>query len=109
MPLVDTPISTRTAVLQALISGEAYGLELIDRIKTRSKGAVVVRQGSLYPALAALEDERLVKSWDGEPMPERGGRPRRYYQLTAKGQRAALETQEALVGFFGALLPEAAR
>ena len=41
-------------------------------------------------------------------MPERGGRPRRYYRLNAKGARAATEQREIVGGLFG-LLPEAAR
>ena len=102
-------VTPRAALLQALISGEGYGLELIERVRLRTKGKVIIGQGSLYPALRELEEEGLLRSWDGEPRPERGGRPRRYYTLTAQGQRAALETREAVGGLFGFLLPEGAR
>lgn len=97
---MELPVSARAALLQALIAGEGYGLELIERVEQRTKGAVKLRQGSVYPALRDLEDEGLVKSYEGEPIPERGGRPRRYYRLTAKGQRAALEQGEAVRGLF---------
>ncbi len=99
-------MSARAALLQALISGDGYGLELIERVREKSKGAVVLHQGSIYPALRALEDEGFVRSYDGEPLPERAGRPRRYYKLTAAGRRAALETREAVVGLFARPIPE---
>ncbi len=91
--------------MQALISGRGYGLELIERVEARSKGQIVLRQGSLYPALRELEDEGMLRSYDGEPMQERGGRPRRYYELTAEGAREARKTGKAMVVFFGPALP----
>jgi PadR family transcriptional regulator, regulatory protein PadR len=106
---MDTPVTARAALLQSLIQGNGYGLELIARVERRTKGAIKLGQGSVYPALRDLEDEGLVKSWDGDPLPERGGRPRRYYELTAQGRRAAVEHQRAIVGLFGNLQPEGAR
>ena len=97
---MDTPISAKTALLQALISGDGYGLDLIERVKKRTNGQVVLGQGSVYPALRDLEEEGLVRSYEGEPMPERGGRPRRYYKLTAAGQKAATEQGRTLASFF---------
>jgi PadR family transcriptional regulator PadR len=38
-----------------------------------------------------LEEEGLVTSYETEPLPERGGRPRKYYELTAGGLREARE------------------
>jgi PadR family transcriptional regulator PadR len=102
--LVETPITARAALLQALISGKGYGLELIERIEALSNGGVKLGQGSVYPTLRSLEDEGLVRSYDGEPMPERGGRPRRYYELTAKGKRVAVEQGRAVIGLCGAVL-----
>ena len=37
--------------------------------------------GRAYPALHRLEDRGVLDSWDGPPVPERGGRPRRYYKM----------------------------
>lgn len=94
---MDSLVSARTALLAALIQSKGYGLELIDRVKTRSKGAVVLKDGSVYPALRALEKEGLVKSWEADPVPERGGRPRRYYELTAEGLRQARQQVKAVI------------
>jgi PadR family transcriptional regulator PadR len=97
---VDSPVNARAALLQSLISGPGFGLELIDRVKERTKGAIRLGQGSIYPALRDLEHEGFLRSYDGEPLPERGGRPRRYYELTAKGKRAAFEQGEVVRSLF---------
>jgi PadR family transcriptional regulator, regulatory protein PadR len=96
---MEPPISAKSALLQALITGPGYGLVLIERVKERTKSAVVLGQGSIYPALRALERDGLLRSWDGETTPERGGRPRRYYELTAEGRRAAFRDQQVFAAF----------
>jgi PadR family transcriptional regulator PadR len=97
-------LDTRTALLAALIQGDSYGLELIERVKRNSNGALKIQQGRVYPVLRALEAEGLLESYDGDPLPERGGRPRRYYKLTAKGLRAARENANAIFGLFAPAL-----
>lgn len=96
---MESPVSAKAALLQALITGPGFGLDLIERVKERTKGAVSLHQGSIYPALRALEREGLLRSWDGETTPERGGRPRRYYELTAEGRRAAYRDQQVFTAF----------
>ena len=94
---MDTPISARTAILMSLIGGRGFGLEIIQRVRERSNGKIILNEGSVYPALKALERDGLLRSYDGEPMPERGGRPRRYYELTGEGRRVATEQRTALL------------
>ncbi len=77
--------SVGTAILQALAEGEGYGLEVIDRVKRRTRGAIELHQGNLYPWLRLLERDGLLRSWDGEATLERGGQPRRYYAVTPVG------------------------
>lgn len=72
-------------------------MEIIERVRERSNGQILLNEGSVYPALKALEREGLLRSFDGEPMPERGGRPRRYYELTGEGWRIAREQRTALL------------
>lgn len=95
---MDTPLSAQAALLAALIEGKGYGLDLIERVKTRTGGHVKLNEGSVYPALRAMEDEGLLRSFNADPLPSRGGRPRRYYELTADGLRAARAQAEALKG-----------
>ncbi|HEX8821078.1 MAG TPA: PadR family transcriptional regulator [Archangium sp.] len=81
----------------SLISGRGFGLEIIQRVRERTEGKILLNEGSVYPALKALERDGLLRSYDGEPMPERGGRPRRYYELTGEGRRVASEQRTALL------------
>ena len=78
-------IDLETALLQALASGPSYGLELITRVRTNPDADVAINEGNVYPALRAMEREGLLESYEGDPLPERGGRPRRYYKLTDEG------------------------
>jgi PadR family transcriptional regulator PadR len=91
----------RILLLQALLEGEGFGLELGERIEQRSGGRSRLPQGQVYPTLRALERQGLVTSRIGETTAARKGRPRVYYALTAEGRRAALEDQETARGIFG--------
>lgn len=97
---VEPPITARAALLHVLISGDGYGLDLIGRVREATGGRVELHQGSVYPALAQLEREGLLESYDGETTHARGGRPRRYYRLTAEGRKAAREVRKAVVSLF---------
>ena len=44
--------------------------------------------GVLYTVLARLEQDGLLTSRDGEATPERGGRAKKYFSITGKGQQA---------------------
>jgi PadR family transcriptional regulator, regulatory protein PadR len=93
-----TMLITRTAILQALIGGDAYGLEIIDRVKVATRGEVLLMQGAVYPVLRQLETEGMLSSYEGERTAERGGRPRRYYRITAQGRKVAQREAGALIG-----------
>ncbi len=74
--------TTTLLVLTVLRDGELYGYEIALRIRDRSGGAFIPSEGSLYPALHALEaDGALVASWRDS---DRGPR-RRYYEITKSG------------------------
>jgi PadR family transcriptional regulator PadR len=92
MPIIGIPIGP--FLLHALET-PAHGLGVIRRIRERSEGRLLASPGSVYPALHALEARSLVRSWKGSA-PARGGRPRRYYELTVEGVRAAEEQRRAL-------------
>jgi DNA-binding PadR family transcriptional regulator len=47
--------------------------------------------GALYTTLDRLEKKGLIKSWMGDPTPERGGRAKRLVRITDKGLDAANE------------------
>lgn len=98
---MDTIVSARAALLQALAGGPGYGTQLIARVRSRTGGRVSLLQGSVYPALQALEQSGLAESYvDADAVALWGGRPRRYYRLTALGQAAVDRERSALLGLF---------
>jgi PadR family transcriptional regulator, regulatory protein PadR len=94
-------VTARTALLQALRGGPSYGRDLIRRIDRATAGRVRLADGSVYPALKALQGQRLVRSWTVVPGRTRGGRARTYYELTVTGVRGARASGEALVRLAG--------
>src|SRR5215468_7377052 len=76
-----------TMILSTLEAGEAHGLEILRRLDEAGCGLLKLKEGSLYPALYRLEAAGQVKAvWEAGPHGRRGAR-RRFYRLTAKGQR----------------------
>jgi PadR family transcriptional regulator PadR len=88
-------ITPEAALLRVLITGEGYGLELIQRVKEWTNGKLMLDEQGFYRAIHVLEEQGQVESHMSEPVSQRGGQPRRYYKLTAAGQRAALEVLTA--------------
>lgn len=79
-----------TLILSALAAGARYGLEVMDRTGLSS--------GTVYPALRRMESGGLVQAdWESEAEAHASGRPaRRYYRLTAAGERALAEGMERI-------------
>ena len=71
-------------VLKAISLGDVHGYGVLLRIERISKGALLVQQGALYPALYRLEHQGLIESEWGI---SENNRRARYYRLTALGQR----------------------
>lgn len=61
---MDPGLTVKATLLQALLEGPCYGQQLIALVHDRTGGRVRLGEGSLYPALRALEREGLVRSWD---------------------------------------------
>ena len=78
----------RAAALLLLAEEPRNGYQLMEEIERRSDGAWRPSPGSVYPALAQLEDEGLVRTQ------ETAGR--RAYRLTAEGEHYVEEHRDAL-------------
>jgi PadR family transcriptional regulator len=76
------------------LGDEAYGTMIRDEIEKRTGRAVSF--GAVYVTLQRLEEKGLVSSWLGEPTAERGGRAKRFFQVTADGRRAVRRVREAV-------------
>jgi DNA-binding PadR family transcriptional regulator len=76
------------AVLQA--GDDAYGVTVREEIRRRARRDLTL--GTVYKTLTRLEAKGFVTARQGEPTAERGGRAKRYYGVTAAGQRAVKGT-----------------
>lgn len=84
--------STPLLVLSLLKDGDKYGYEMIVELARRSDDTFLLKEGTLYPLLHALEKEGLVRSYN-KTAPS--GRERKYYKLTpAGGERLSYKEQE---------------
>jgi len=77
------------------VGEDAYGVPIARELEDKVTREVLL--GSVYAALERLEAKGLVASSLGDPTPERGGRAKRYFTVTAKGLREVRETQRTLV------------
>ncbi len=75
-------------ILLALLrlESDAYGVTIRREIHRRTGRDVA--QGAVYTVLNRLADKGLVRSRIAETAPARGGRRRKYYQLSPAGARA---------------------
>jgi PadR family transcriptional regulator PadR len=80
---------------------EAYGVPISRQIESLRGRDVLV--GSVYAALERLESKGLVVSKVGEPTAERGGKAKRYFNVTNEGLRQVHETRRVLSQLWQAL------
>ena len=80
------------------LGDDAYAIPVREEIEART-GRTVAR-GALYTALERLETKKCVRSRMSEPLPERGGRSRRYYPVTPAGVAALRTAREALMALW---------
>jgi PadR family transcriptional regulator PadR len=75
-------------VLLALVrlGPEAYGATVRREIEGRAGRQLSI--SAVYTTLERLEQKGLVRSWIGEPTPQRGGRRRKHFELLPSGARA---------------------
>lgn len=87
-------------ILLALIrlAPEAYGVPIAREIEAKAKRSVAL--SSVYGALERLQARGLVKAELGEATQERGGRAKRYFQVTAKGEREVRSARVALMSMW---------
>jgi DNA-binding PadR family transcriptional regulator len=82
LPLTDLAFN----LLVALADEELHGYALVKRLR-ELEGRADLRTGTVYAALARLQDEGWVE--DAEPPADQEDQRRRYYRLTAEGRKTA--------------------
>ena len=71
-------------ILKAVSLGPLHGYGILLRIQQISRDRLEIQQGSLYPALYRLEQQRSISSVWGE---SDNNRKAKFYNLTASGKR----------------------
>lgn len=101
----DTAGEFEQMVLLALLhlGDEAYGVPVVDEIHRRT-GREVLRP-AVYVALRRLEQKGMVTSRMGESRPERGGRARKHYAVTAAGLDVVRNARAAWLSMWDGLQP----
>jgi PadR family transcriptional regulator, regulatory protein PadR len=77
----------------AALDENAYGVGIKEDIEQRTDRTISI--GALHSTITRLEEKGFIKSHLGEPTQERGGRRKRFFQLTNQG-KVALRNVKAL-------------
>lgn len=75
-------------VLLALTGGERHGYAIMQEVAESTDGRMKMGPGTLYGTIRRLLEARMIEESDERPDPEMDDERRRYYRLTAAGQRA---------------------
>ncbi len=75
----------------AALGAEAYGVSIQQEIEARCKRSISI--GALHSTITRLEEKGFLKSWTGGATAERGGRSKRFYELTPTGKKTLTETK----------------
>jgi PadR family transcriptional regulator PadR len=83
---------------------KAYGVPI--RLEIEQQAERSVSRGAVYVTLDRLARKGFVRSRQGDPTPERGGRPRRYYAVTDAGLEALAVSRRVLLRMWQGLEPQ---
>jgi PadR family transcriptional regulator, regulatory protein PadR len=75
----------------ALLGKEAYGVLIQKEIEERCNRTISI--GALHSTITRLEEKGFLRSWVGGATKERGGRSKRFYEVTQAGKKAVAETK----------------
>ena len=76
------------------LGSDAYAVSIRDHIEART--GISLGRSSVYVTLDRLERKGYVRSALGDPTPERGGKAKRCFEITAPGASALKEAERAM-------------
>jgi transcriptional regulator len=79
-------------ILKALVWGPLHGYAITSLLRRQSDDALLLEEGTLYPALWRLEHKGLL---DAEWGLSENNRKAKFYRLTSEGRRHEVKTWEA--------------
>lgn len=92
---------TLSAIVLRLLAenGRMYGYQITQMVKQLSDNKILIKEGSLYPALHKLKDDGLI-TVETENI---GKRVRHYYTLTPEGIKVKLAKEAELKDFINTI------
>jgi PadR family transcriptional regulator PadR len=76
------------------LDGDGYAVSVRELILR--EGRVSLSRGTIYVTLDRLEQKGLVRSTFSDPQPVRGGKARRYFEVTRDGLRTLRQSRAAI-------------
>lgn len=85
-------------LLVGILGEEAYAFKIADEFESQTKRPVSI--GAVHSTLNRLSEKGFLTSEMGSSSPERGGRRKRIYTITASGRRALNEARDFRVSLW---------
>jgi PadR family transcriptional regulator, regulatory protein PadR len=98
-PLFELEQLVLLAILR--LGDQAYGIRIIDELATLTH--LRVSRPSVYTTLARLQRKGMLSSELGDPIPERGGRARRFYRATPAALSLLRDSRQAYLRLWSGL------
>ncbi len=76
------------------VGANAYGVPIVEELRKHTRRPVL--RPSVYLALRRLEDKGFIRSRLGDPEPRRGGRARKFVELTGIARRHLRESNSTM-------------
>lgn len=88
-------------ILLALVEEERHGYGLVKEVERATDGRIRLAPSPLYRKLKRLMEQGIVAESERRPAPELDDERRRYYKLTAAGERLLRAEARRLVALVG--------
>ncbi|MEM9859268.1 MAG: PadR family transcriptional regulator [Bacteroidota bacterium] len=88
----------------AVLREEAYGNAILEEIELRTSRKVNL--SAIHSSLHRLEKKGFLKSRKGEATPVRGGKRKKYYEITPFGVSALGDIKQLREGLWSSISPE---
>ena len=75
------------------LGSNSYGTKIRQTVEEALEKSVSI--GAVYTTLDRLEQKGYLTSWQGEASPQRGGRAKRYFEVSGAGEKALKDTDFA--------------
>lgn len=98
----ELEVLTIMAVIR--VGEEAYGVTVLEELERETSRTLTL--GTVYKTLLRLEEKGFLRSRTSDPLPERGGRKKRLYQVTPSGFEAVRRSLEDMRRMARGLDPE---